>query len=189
MLHMVAVPETPVSAPVGVAATGSSAASNRAVAVAVSSKELLRPGSDLVRLVEGFPQVEVLVPADDGHPEEGHMGWVGSDDPDNDDVDGPGDRLRAVVAARLRLPGLRVHRLGLSDPLPATAEDDLVAALSELIGFDPEPGVYCLAPAPDPADPAPRAVNRAVQRIAQVYGIPLLRYRTLELAVAAAAPS
>jgi hypothetical protein len=58
-----------------------------------------------------------------------------------------------------------------------------VAALSELVGFDPEPGLYCLAPAAAPADSAPGVVERAVQRIARVYGIPLLRYRCLELAV------
>jgi hypothetical protein len=62
-------------------------------------------------------------------------------------------------------------------------EDDLVAALSELVGFDPEQGVYCLAPAPSPTDPARTAVDRAARRIALVYGIPLLRYRCLELSV------
>src|SRR5690606_28089707 len=114
---------------------------------------------------EGFPQVEVLVAAD-GHTAGARWGRV---DPDDDDLDGPGDRLR-TAAARLGLPGLRVHRLGLPEPLPDRAEYDLVAALSELIGFDPEPGLYCLAPVPDPADPAGDAVNRAVQRIAQAYG-------------------
>jgi hypothetical protein len=55
--------------------------------------------------------------------------------------------------------------------------------MSELVGFDPEPGLYCLAPAMAPADPARNVVERAVQRIARVYGVPLLRYRCLELAV------
>ena len=59
----------------------------------------------------------------------------------------------------------------------------MVAAISELVGFDPEPGVYCLAPNPTAADPGRTVVNRAAQRIAQVYGIPLLRYRCLELSV------
>ena len=36
-----------------------------------------------------------------------------------------------------------MHRLGLPGPLGPLAESDLVAALSELVGFDPEPGVYC----------------------------------------------
>jgi hypothetical protein len=175
---MVAVPEASVSALVGLADSGSSTVSacGRAVAVTVSPMELFRPESDLARLVEGFREVELLVAVDDGYPDRA--------DPDDDHLDGPGDELRDT-AARLGLPGLRLHRLGLPDPLLATAEDDLVAALSELVGFDPEPGVVCLAPAPDPADPARSAVNRAVQRIAQVYGILLLRYRCLELAVVA----
>jgi hypothetical protein len=135
--------------------------------------ELLRPESDLVRLVEGFPEVELLVAADDTLP---------GSDPDDDDLDRAGDELRASID-RLDLPGLRLHRLGLAGSLLPAAEDDLVAAMSELIGFDPEPGVYCLAPAPAPPDPARGAVSRAAERIAQVYGIPLLRYRCLELAV------
>ena len=177
MLQMVAVPEMPVSEPVAQAATGRSAVpASRAVAVTVSPMELLRPESDLARLVAGFPQVELLVAADDGNQ---------GTDPD-DDLDREGEELRES-AARLGLPGLVLHRLGLPNPLPATAESDLVAALSELVGFDPEPGVYCLAPAPAPADPARSIVDRAVQRIARVYGIPLLRYRCLELAVVAGA--
>jgi len=168
---MVAVPEMPVSEPVAGAATGEAAVpASRAVAVAVSPMELLRPESDLARLIIGFPQVELLVAADDSRP-----------DPE-DDHDQVGEELRAS-AARLDLPGLALHRLGLPTPLPATAEGDLVAALSELVGFDPEPGVYCLAPVLAPADPARTVVDRAVQRIARVYGIPLLRYRCLELAV------
>jgi hypothetical protein len=174
VVQMVAVPEMPVSEPVVVAATGRFALprSGRAVAVAVHAAELLRPGSDLVRLAGGFPEAEILVATD------GHRGA----DPDDDDLDQPGEELRAEIA-RLGLPDLRLHRLGLPDPLPADADEDLVAALSELIGFDPEPGVYCLAPAPDPADPARTTVNRVAERIAQVYGIPLLRYRCPELAV------
>lgn len=168
---MVAVPEMPVSEPVAGAATGSSAVpASRAVAVTVTPMELLRPESHLAELIAGFPQVELLVAADDGRPDT---------DGDHDRL---GEELRAT-AARLELPGLALHRLGLPNPLPATAEGDLVAALSELVGFDPEPGLYCLAPGPAPADPARGVVERAAQRIAQVYGIPLLRYRCLELSV------
>ena len=89
----------------------------------------------------------------------------------------------AARIAELGLPALALHRLGLRAPLAPHAEDDLVAALSELVGFDPEQGVYCLAPAPAPADPARTAVDQAARRIALVYGIPLLRYRCLELSV------
>jgi hypothetical protein len=172
MLQMVAVSEMTVSEPVAGSATGGAAVpASRAVAVTVSPMELLRPESHLAELIVGFPQVELLVAADDSRA-----------DPEDDDLDDPGEELRAS-AARLGLDGLALHRLGLPSPLPAGAEDDLVAALSELMGFDPEPGVYCLAPAPAPADPARAVVERAVQRIARVYGIPLLRYRCLELAV------
>jgi hypothetical protein len=180
MLQMVAVPEMPVSEPVAGAATGSSnVPASRAVAVTVSPMELLRPESDLARLVAGFPQVELLVAADDGNQD-------ADADADADDLDQAGEELRES-AARLGLPGLSLHRLGLPNPLPATAEGDLVAALSELVGFDPEPGVYCLAPAPAPGDPARSVVDRAAQRIARVYGIPLLRYGCLELAVVSGA--
>jgi hypothetical protein len=173
MVQMVAVPEMPVSEPVAWAATGRSAGpASRAVAVTVSPMELLRPESDLARLVAGFPQVELLVVADDGDE---------ATDPEDED-DRAGEELRESVA-QLGLPGLALHRLGLPNPLPASAEGDLVAALSELVGFDPEPGVYCLAPVQAPDDPARSVVDRAAQRIARVYGIPLLRYRCLELAV------
>jgi hypothetical protein len=175
MLQMVAVPEMPVSEPEADAVVGDSAVTaSRAVAVTVSPMELLRPESDLARLVAGFPQVELLVAVDDGQPDQ------------DDELDRVGEELRES-AARLELPGLVLHRLGLPNPLPVTAEGDLVAALSELVGFDPEPGVYCLAPVQAPGDPARSAVDRAVQRIARVYGIPLLRYRCLELAVVAGA--
>ena len=54
-----------------------------------------------------------------------------------------------------------------------------MAALSELIGFDPGRGVYCLAP----ATPSDGVLEQAAQRIARVYGLPLLRYRCLELSL------
>lgn len=182
---MVAVPEIRVSAPVAAPATASSAVptNRRVVAVAVSPMELLRPESDLARLAEGFPQVDLLVAGDDGA--EGPDGFYGDDyddDYDDDWFDAAAGEVRDGIA-RLGLPGVQLHRLGLRQPYPMTAEDDLVAAMSELVGFDPEPGVYCLAPAPAPADPLRTVVNRAAQRIAQVYGIPLLRYRCMELSV------
>jgi hypothetical protein len=74
-----------------------------------------------------------------------------------------------------------VHRLGLRGVTDPTAEDDLVAGLSELVGFDPEPGVYLLGPAA--GSPARAPLHRALARVAQVYGIPLLRYRCMELTV------
>lgn len=78
---------------------------------------------------------------------------------------------------------LQLHRLGLPARLLPPAEADLVGALSGPVGFDPEPGVHGLAPAFRTGDPARSAMDRAVRRIARVSGLPLLRYRCLELAV------
>lgn len=198
-MQRVAVPEMPVSAPVAAGATGHSAVptDRRVVAVTVSPMELLRPESDLARLAEGFTQIDILVAGDDVAspgfgPSSGfgsthdHAGYAARyddvDDYDDDWFDSAAAEVRAGID-RLELPNLQLHRLGLRKPYPTTAEDDLVAAMSELVGFDPEPGVYCLAPVPVPDDPARAVVNRAAQRIAQVYGIPLLRYRCLEFSI------
>lgn len=144
----------------------------RVVAFAVSPMELLRPESDLARLVEGFRHADLLIAADDLPLSES------DDDPDDAAAAEVRDRV-----ADLDLPGLHMHRLGMRTPLGPDVEDDLVAALSELVGFDPEPDLYCLAPVAAPADLGRGAVDRAVRRIAQVYGLPLLRYRCLELSV------
>jgi hypothetical protein len=228
---MVAVPEVRVAASerflpepearVGSARLAASASRRRVVAIAATAMELLRPESDLMRSIQGVPDVDLLIagedlPAtscsvgvlspefpdggvhggstvagDDGG--DGHWAELDADEDGGDqgggdqgggdeDGDSHGDEVRAEVA-RLGLTGVRVHRLGLSGPLGPPVEPDLVAALSELVGFDPEPGVYCLAPAPAPGDPARTVINQAVQRIARVYGLPLLRYRCLELSV------
>src|SRR6185312_9043632 len=103
------------------------------------------------------------------------------DDLDDSDDDSDDDLHDAV--AQLGIDELHVHRLGLRPPLGTAADGDLVAALSELVGFDPEPGVQCLAPVPLPSDPARAAVERAVWQIAQVYSLPVQRYRCLELSV------
>lgn len=145
----------------------------RVVAVAPDAAELLRPSSDLARLLESFGRADVLLAAED-------VPFAVDDDDPADwtrDVEVV-DEVRAAAAA-LRHPDLVVHRLGLTHPIGPSDEDELVAAMSELVGFDPEPGVYCLAP----ASPAGGAIAGAAQRIAQVYGLPLLRYRCLELSV------
>jgi hypothetical protein len=201
---MVAVPEVSISdaseLPAGPAAVP--APGRRLVAVTVSPMELLRPGSDLVRQIEDAGYVDLLIAcedaqveepspvgvlagADDGDGGHGEASWDADWDDwdDEDDDDQPEvDEVR-LVADGLGLPELHLHRLGLHAPLGPSAEPDLVAALSELVGFDPEAGVYCLAPVPAPADPSRLVVDRAVQRIAKVYGLPLLRYRCLELSV------
>lgn len=162
----------------------------RFVAVAVSAMELLRPRSDLARLIEGVGHVDLLVatedaPADGPAPLGVLAGCELDESPWDDEAGADGeDEVRADVA-RLGMPELYLHRLGLATPLGPQSDEDLLAALSELVGFDPEPGVYLLGPGAAATDPTRAAVDRAVQRIAQVYGIPLLRYRCLELSVVA----
>ena len=180
----------------------------RIVAVAVTSTELLRPGSDLLRMIQGAVHVDLLLacenqPVADPSP----VGVLSSAAPDtdvvadesSDDGDGgddlelddaereeaePDERDDVLVAIDLLgLSNLHVHRLGLRSPLGTAADADLVAALSELVGFDPDPGVVCLAPTALPGDPARSAVDRAARRIAQVYSLPLTRYGCLELSV------
>lgn len=174
----------------------------RFVAVAVSAMELLRPESDLVRLVEGAGYVDVLLASEDAPVAcpaplgvlSGCVAEVEEAAPDEDAgyedgfgyVDGPGYQDGCgydEVVAEFGVSEFHVHRLGLRGPLGPQSDADLVAALSELVGFDPEPGVYLLAPAGDPSDAGRSSVERASTRIAQVYGIPLLRYRCLELTV------
>lgn len=209
---MAAVPELPELAAVLSVDAGLSAVPvvrRRAVAISASPMELLRPESELARLLHGFAHIDLLVAVDDlppgppgpvgvlngvDHPgsdggDQGDAGPAAADwDESWDDVDAP-DADEVVVAdddlARLAVPGLHIHRLGLRAPLNPLVEGDLVAALSELVGFDPEPGVYCLAPAPTDADPDRVLIEAAVQRIVSVYGLPLLRYRCLELSVVA----
>jgi hypothetical protein len=169
-------------------APGAPAEDRRVVAVALSAAALLRPDSDLARILRTVPRSDLLVATD-----EPRLTSVRIPAPPPVDIDDlPPVELDQFAAAELELelptsvviddlglPGLRVHRLDLDLPLPATAEDDLVAALSELIGFDPEPGVVCLAP--EPVDGAGAVVSRAAQRVARVYGLPLLRFRSSEL--------
>jgi hypothetical protein len=162
------------------------------VAVAVSAVALLRPDSDLARILRAVPRSDLLLATDE--PRLTPVRIPVSPPVDIDDL--PPVELDHVAAAEqeqelelptsvviddLGLPGLRVHRLDLDLPLPGTAEDDLIAALSELIGFDPEPGVVCLAPEPVDGDREGAVASRAAQRVAQVYGLPLLRFRSSDV--------
>jgi len=191
---MVAVSETGLGLPVGVPRPAGGEpveAGRRVVAVAVSPMELLRPGSDLLAAIRGAGYVDLLLACEDEPvPDPSPVGVLGGgalespDLDDLDDMDEPDDADDMCDAvAELGLDELHVHRLGLRAPLGTTADGDLVAALSELVGFDPEPGVQCLAPVPLPNDPARAAIERAVWRIAQVYSLPVQRYRCLELSV------
>lgn len=145
----------------------------RLVAVAMSPAEL-RQGSDLARQLADAVQVDLLFVTDGEHGDDRP-----TDDPE-DDLPDPGVALRAAVVD-LGLPQLGVHRLALpAAPRPQDVDrhvDDVVAALSELVGFDPEPGVGCLVPVgAAPAGPADLVVGRAVERIVAVYRLPLRTY-------------
>ena len=170
----------------------------RVVAIAVTPMELLRPGSDLVAMITGAGYVDLLLACEDesvadpspvgvlggGALEPGTadvtMPW--DDEYPDDDTDDDVDELLAS-ANLLDFEELHLHRLALPAPLGAAAEPDLVAALSELVGFDPEPGVRVLAPVSLPGDPQRAVIDRAVRRIVQVYGLPLHHYRCMELSV------
>jgi len=190
---MVAVSETGPGLPVGLPrpADGEPVdAGHRVVAVVVSPMELLRPGSDLLAAIRGAGYVDLLVACEDEPvPDPSPVGVIGggeletSDLDDLDDSDDDSDDDLHDAVAQLGLDELHVHRLGLRPPLGVAADADLVAAMSELVGFDPEPGVQCLAPVPLPGDPARAAIERAVWRIAEVYSLSVQRYRCLELSV------
>jgi hypothetical protein len=186
---MSAVPEDLPSAPdVHAAAAAPPARQRRVVAVAVDATELLRPASDLLRRATDAAYIDVLLAAELAAVAPAPLGLLDGSAPADPFDDGPADEddderddAVAAVFARLDVPELHVHRLGLRAATGPAAEDDLVAALSELVGFDPDPGVYLLGPSG--AAPARLGVQRAVQRVARVYGIPVLRYRCHELTV------
>jgi hypothetical protein len=155
----------------------------RLVAVAVDVAELVRPGSDLARMLATVPRADLLLASEVPRlrsvrvvaPPPVHVDDLPPVELDEHALAEWEPEPAPVPLAGLNLPGLQVHRLDLRAPLATQDEDDLVAALSELVGFDPEPGVSCLAPVPVDADSA--VASRAAQRIAQVYGLPLLRFR------------
>jgi hypothetical protein len=204
---MVAVTDGAPTVPVALVGPAGPVPLRRVVAVAAAPSALSHPGSDLVRAVRDLPTADGPVPVDllvvsaDG-PAAGAVGLLAGarldarlpgtalcaadllgavDDADDDDDEDDERALAALraAAAAAGVSGLALHRLGLRAPWPSTAEDDVVAALSELIGFDPEPGVGLLAPAAADDDPdgGPAVLDRAVRRLATVYGLPLLRYR------------
>jgi hypothetical protein len=158
-----------------------SAREHRVVAVSVDATELLRPGVGSAATGPRRRYVDVLLAAELACVAPAPLGLLaGSALVDPSDDDEPDGSVAAEVA-RLDVPELHVHRLGLRSATGPAAEDDLVAALSELVGFDPDPGVYLLGPSG--SAPARAGVQRAVQRVARVYGIPLRRYRCHELTV------
>jgi len=145
---MVAVSETGLTVPVDLPKPGDTADDGRrVVAVAVSPMELLRPGSDLLDEIRDAGYVDLLLVCEDEPVADPSpvcvLGGGALTTPDAaedlDDMDEDSDDtddVRAAVA-QLGLDELHVHRLGLRPPLGTAADGDLVAALSELVGFDP----------------------------------------------------
>ncbi|WP_156819620.1 hypothetical protein [Pseudonocardia sp. HH130630-07] len=155
----------------------------RLVAVALTESESARAGGPLAELSGRAAETDVLVVRTDVA---GALRLAGPEDAE----DYPGEEPATVVVdpaapAVTELfddpAPVRVHRLGLRWIVQDADEQDLVAALSELIGFDPDGGTYCAAPAGSgaPADPEIEVVQRAVRRVARVYGLPVLPYRPL----------
>ncbi|MGD9990984.1 hypothetical protein [Pseudonocardia sp.] len=167
----------------------------RIVAITESLTELRRPESDLARVLAGVGTADLLVACDDvvsGRPVAApptplfsYLDYPDYDDPAGDlgeDIGSGGPDECVPGGDEVDLTGVQVHRLGLRG-VTVGSESDVVAALSELVGFDPEPGVYCLAPVSSADDAARTVLISAMERIAQVYGLPLLRYRCLELSI------
>jgi hypothetical protein len=129
---------------------------SRVVAVTVHLPELLLDAAGLLqRLGAAGVPIDVLVAARS---------------------DRAADEAAGAGLHELRVSGLQRHRLALPDPFGADRENDVVAAMSELVGFDPEPGVYCVAPTVDGQTPSSETVGEAARRIAWVYGMPLVRF-------------
>jgi hypothetical protein len=131
----------------------------RLVGVALGAGELYVAAGGLVqRLADRGTRIDLLTVTDDAA---------------GDLDDGADDRLPAPPIA---IPGVEWHRLALRRPLGDPEVTDLVGALSELIGFDPGPKVYCLAPDGGDVDPDREAVSRAAELTASAYRLPVLRY-------------
>ncbi|MEQ3554210.1 hypothetical protein WIS52_27405 [Pseudonocardia nematodicida] len=163
----------------------------RLVAVALTEAEVVRTGTGLSVLPDGVGETDLLVvrtdpagpqrlvapaeaedyPADDAGP----VGEAGAGEP------APDPEPVTMPVPRIGAGRVRVHRLGLRWTVQDGDEDDLVAALSELVGFDPDEHTFCVAPATTGpvADPEIEVVRRAVRRVARVYGLPVLPYRPL----------
>ena len=83
-----------------------------------------------------------------------------------------------VLAAyrRLGVPEVRRHRLELESGKVSDAQPDLVAALSELVGHDGYPGLWCLAPWRRDGHPDHDAVGVVAEAVCRTYNLRLVRY-------------
>lgn len=157
----------------------------RLVAVALTESESVRAGGALAELSGSTGETDLLVvrtdsagalrPAEPADAED----YPAEDYPADDAASDPDDSPMTMPVVRVPAVPVRVHRLGLRWRVGDADEPDLVAALSELVGFDPDEHTYCAAPAVTGAvaDPEIEIVRRAVGRVARVYGLPVLPYR------------
>jgi hypothetical protein len=86
------------------------------------------------------------------------------------------DDAAAIALGELKIADVARHRLALPAPFGDERVDDVVAAMSELVGFDPDPGVFCLAPVTVGRQPCQVTVGAAADVIADAYGLPVVRY-------------
>lgn len=92
-------------------------------------------------------------------------------------IDTAAERAASAALDCLELGGLMRHRLALPVPFGVERTGDVVAAMSELIGFDPEPGVFCLVPGTGGgARAAYRAVEDASALVGDAYGLRIMSY-------------
>ncbi|HEY2203683.1 MAG TPA: PIG-L family deacetylase [Pseudonocardia sp.] len=87
-------------------------------------------------------------------------------------------RARALAAAYQHLgldPGIR-YRLALGSGQVRRAEHDVLAALSEVLGYVDRCGLVCVAPWPGDSDPDHAAVGRAAMVAARAYHARMLHY-------------
>jgi GlcNAc-PI de-N-acetylase len=84
---------------------------------------------------------------------------------------------RSVSYQQLGAHHVRRHELALPSGRVAEAELDVVAALSEIVGFDPDPaGSWVLAPWQHDGHPDHDAVGRAAMRVCRAYGVRPVEY-------------
>ncbi len=142
--------------------------------MALTAAESARAGGPLAALSGEAGETDLLVVRDDPAPTRRPLTPV-----EARELLAAEDDTEDVPVAALPVERVRVHRLGLRWAVQDGDEADLVAALSELVGFDPDDDTWCVAPAAaGPVDdPEIEVVRRAVRRVARVYGLPVLPYR------------
>ncbi|MEJ2867438.1 PIG-L family deacetylase [Actinomycetospora sp. OC33-EN08] len=106
----------------------------------------------------------------------GGAGGASGDDPDDSDTD-PDEAAAEAAYRALGLSVVRRHRLGLPDGGVAEAESDVVAAISEIVGFSDDPGGLCvLAPWSGDGDDDHEAAGRAAEVVTAAYRVRLVRW-------------